>query len=861
VNRILLAALSVSLLAPRPVRSQERGANALGELIAGLGVSARVLVIGAHPDDEDTRLITWLQRGHHVDVAYLSLTRGDGGQNLIGNELGEALGVIRTQELLAARRVDGARQYFTRAYDFGFTKSAEEAYTHWPHDALLNDVVTVVRAFRPQIIVSVFSGTPADGHGQHQIAGLLAREVFDAAADSVKFPASKTQGLPAWAPLKFYQSTSFFGSASTLTYNAGEYSPLLGRSYAEIAGESRSQHKSQGFGVFQRKGYSPGSVRREKVRAGVAAPADPSQEKSIFDGVDTTLGRLGEALQTAESRAKVDSVRQSLAAIQRSYDSSNPAGIVNELARESRLVESLWVTARCTEARCARRLAREDAETSGWSALERSYDALTAATGLAVEANAERDLVALGDSVPVKVTVYNRGTVPITVTELSVARARSAKLPGAAIAPDSSHVFEMKVVGDSISRPWWLERGRDGDMFVEPPETQDEGTRDRPPTVTVRFDVAHAHAQTNVPIVYRFADPVRGEVHRPLAIAPAISLTLARTVELAPANSPINRALRVHLRYAGTAPRTATVRLTLPAGLTADSASRTVSFAKFGAASDLDFYLRGQLPAGRHTIKVVAESGGQTFAQGYVPIEYEHIQPQRMYRPSALEVQSVGVKLPPGLTVAYIPGVGDNVAPMLEQLGVPLTVLDPSTLATTDLSKFTTVVIGTRAYESSPALVASNRKLLDWARQGGTMVVQYGQFEMATPGIMPYPVTLSRPAARVTVETAPVKILAPDDPLLTSPNKIGPKDFEDWVQERALYMPSTFAPNYKPLLGMNDPGEPENDAAILVAPLGRGTYVYTTLSLFRQLPAGNPGAAKLFANLLGAHQPGEAARP
>src|SRR5919205_3848835 len=279
------------IAAPRSSIAQERGAAALGELVSGLGVSARVLVIGAHPDDEDTRLITFLARGRHVETAYLSLTRGDGGQNLIGNELGEALGVIRTEELLAARRIDGAHQYFTRAYDFGFSKSAEEAYTHWPHDSLLKDVVTVVRAFRPHVIAAVFSGTPADGHGQHQVAGILAREAFDAATDTVRLPRSATAGLGGWTPLKFYRSTSYRnGEGATLKYNSGEYSSLLGESYAEVAAESRSQHKSQGFGALRRKGYMAGSVRREASRVG--APADAAQERSIFDGIDTTWARI-----------------------------------------------------------------------------------------------------------------------------------------------------------------------------------------------------------------------------------------------------------------------------------------------------------------------------------------------------------------------------------------------------------------------------------------------------------------------------------------------------------------------------------------------------------------------------------------
>jgi hypothetical protein len=294
------------------------------------------------------------------------------------------------------------------------------------------------------------------------------------------------------------------------------------------------------------------------------------------------------------------------------------------------------------------------------------------------------------------------------------------------------------------------------------------------------------------------------------------------------------------------------VVLHLPAGLTADSAKRTVTLPSLGATRTVTFRVRGRVPAGTDTISAVATSGGAVFETGYIPIEYPHITPQKLYRRSDLRLEAVNVKLPARLNVAYIRGVGDNVAPMLAELGIPITLLDPAKLPATDLSRFTDIVVGTRAYASNPALVANNAKLLDYVRRGGTMVVQYGQYEMTRPGIMPYPITLARPASRVTVEQAPVRILNPESPVLTTPNRITQRDFEGWVQERSSYMPSTFDPHYTPVLSMHDPGEPPNDAAILIAPYGKGTYVYTTLALFRQLPAGVPGGARIFVNLLAA---------
>jgi hypothetical protein len=353
-------------------------------------------------------------------------------------------------------------------------------------------------------------------------------------------------------------------------------------------------------------------------------------------------------------------------------------------------------------------------------------------------------------------------------------------------------------------------------------------------------------------VVHLYADAVRGEVRRPLMVVPSLSVTLDRTVELARAGAPIERDVRLTLRSASTSESTATVSLELPSGLTADSAARTVSLPGNDSSVTIAFTVRGTLQSGEHEIAAVARGGGKSFNVGYVPIDYDHIRPRDMYRDASITIRAVDATLPPGLTVGYIQGVGDNVAPTLTELGITLTLLDPAKLASTDLSHYTTIVIGTRAYESHPELAANNSRLLRWVQQGGTMVVQYGQYEMARPGIMPYPVTLSRPATRVTEEDAPVRVLKPDSPLLTWPNRIGAADWKGWVQERSLYMPSTVDSRYTTLLQMNDPGEPPNDAAILVTPFGKGTYVYTTLSLFRQLPAGNPGGARLFVNLLGA---------
>jgi LmbE family N-acetylglucosaminyl deacetylase len=855
MKRFLVTALSAALLAaPRLLPAQERGAAALGELVNGLGTTARVLMIGAHPDDEDTHLITWLARGRHVHTAYLSLTRGDGGQNLIGNELGEALGAIRTEELLAARRVDGGEQYFTRAYDFGFSKSAEETYEHWPRAEVLADVITTVRAFRPHVIVAVFSGTPRDGHGHHQVSGMLAREAYEIAGDTVRFPTA--QFGPAWTPLKFYRAARFNPESGTQRMNVGEYSPLLGRSYAEIAAESRSQHRSQGFGSLQRKGVLFDHVRREASR--VNDEQDAATERSMFDGIDTTLARLRRPATDARLGALLDSIPAAIAAVRAVYQAEDPSPAVAPLARLTAL------TLRASTA-AGTRGAGGDADLSRSMAdlWRRAQDALLLAAGVAVEATAGRELVAQAtngdqsDSLRIVVSVYNRGRVPVTVNELRAQFAGGLRRVGVPLAPDSMYRDSLLVLPLTLTEQWWRAASfRSGDMFGNPVDGRSESVRAAAPDagavragVTLRIGDAVVTAM--VPVVYRVADPVRGEVQRPVAVVPGVNVRLDRAMEYARAGVALDRPLRVMLQSAYATPRTVRVELVLPKGITADSTGQTVTLPP-GVGGAVTFMLRGRPAVGSYMVQARVTAAADTFRWGYATVAYEHIAPQRLYYPAVTTIRAIEVTLPPRADIAYVQGVGDNVAPMLRQLGLPVTMLDPLSIANVDLARFTAVVVGPRAYEAQPALLANNARLLEYVRRGGTMVVQYGQYEMTQPGVMPYPVTLGRPAARVTLEAAPVRLLTPSARLLTVPNRITARDFEDWVQERATYMPATFDARYRPLLEMSDPDEPPQRGGLLVAPYGRGTYVYATLALFRQLPAGNPGAARLFVNLLGA---------
>ncbi|HEX8848311.1 MAG TPA: PIG-L family deacetylase [Gemmatimonadaceae bacterium] len=833
MRRSLIAALSLlALVAPRLLPGQERGATALRELTDGLSSTVRVLVIGAHPDDEDTQLITWLARGHRVETAYLSLTRGDGGQNLLGNELGEALGAIRTEELLAARRIDGAAQYFGRAYDFGFSKNADEAFAHWPHDTLLSDVLTVVRRFRPHVIVSVFSGTPRDGHGQHQVAGILAREAFDLADDTVRVPRSLTANARGWRVLKFYRSARFNLAEPTLTMDVGEYSPLLGESYGEIAAQSRSQHKSQAFGSLQRKGPIQDGVRLEATHI---AGFSGAGEKSLFDGIDTTWARLRSEDPVAVQR--ITELLPVARAAVRAEDYHAAARTLSELASIDRSPGG-----------------PPDRTASMLRLLHRATDAALLAAGVAIEATTEREQLTLGDDVTVNVTVYNRGVDTLHVRHLFVAASDLAGprdtemdpafVPQGPIAPGGTQTYRYPVRATSLTRPAWLASPRIGDMFATGAGEEPV----QPNRVILALNIGTDEGvYATAPIVYRYADPLRGEIQHPVAVVPPVSITLGTSAEYVRANAPVQRVLHAELRSGSAKDQTVRIEVAAPAGLRAAPIA-DVNLPAWGTAV-VDIELRGTLAPGAHPVRVTATANGQRYTTGYTRIDYPHINPRYLYRDAVTTLQAVDI-VAPKVSVAYIPGVGDNVAPTLAQLGVDLTVIDPAKLAGENLARFNTVVVGPRAYESSPALVAANGKLLDYVKQGGRLVAQYEQNIMTQPGIMPYPITLARPADRVTDESAPVRMIGGS--VLTSPNRISAQDFAGWVQERALYMPRTFDPHYGAALEMNDPGETPNRGAILVAPYGRGTYVYTTLSLFRQLPAGVPGAARLMLNILAA---------
>jgi len=493
--------------------------------------------------------------------------------------------------------------------------------------------------------------------------------------------------------------------------------------------------------------------------------------------------------------------------------------------------------------------------------LARAEQALVLAAGVAVEATAPRATLPVreavkknvNDSLPVTITMFNRGRTSVRfIGAQAYAREVPASDSGRMVAPDSAVSVERFAVSTNITMPWWRYNGRQGtDWFQTPIDSRDESQQEERSAATARalLQVGGTNLTLNVPIVNRFADPIKGDQQVPLAAVPGVMIGLENGTEYIRAGVPVERELRVYVQSAYPHDANVTVKLDVPKGLVADSAERKRTLIP-GVPMVVSFRLRGNVPPGKHELGASVIHEGTIAALGYYTVAYDHIQPQRMYGMSGMYLSAVNVKLPPRARVGYIPGAGDVGIEALRQLDVAVEKLEPSAIAGTDLSRFTAIVVGPRAYESSDVLVKQNPRLLNYANNGGTLVVQYGAQDMSRYPVTPYPLQWTRPAARVTLETAPVNVLKPTSPLLTTPNKIGDDDWKSWVQERATYMPSTIDSHYTPLLSMNDPEEPENKGALLVTPLGKGQYVYVTLALFRQLPAGVPGAARILLNLV-----------
>ena len=793
------------------------GVAALATTLRQLGSNKRVLMVGAHPDDEDTQLLVLLSRGFGAQVAYLSLTRGEGGQNLIGPELGPELGIIRTEELLAARELDGARQFFTRAYDFGYSKTIDETFRFWPRDSLLKDVVDVIRRFRPQIIIAVFSGTPADGHGHHQASAILARQAFDLLRDST------------WGPQKFYRSTRGDASATTLTLPVGTLDPVLGQSYYQVAAASRSRHRSQDMGALQRPGPATSGVALLASKTSSSSGSNGNRESSLFAGIDTTVSAAGYA-------ALIDSARAALTPWR-------PAATLPYLIRALR---SLGGGAADAEQR---------------TVLER---AIAIAAGVSIDGTADDGIVTPGERLQVEVNVWNAGDSTVRVDSVAIAAPSGwslerLELGTPTVAPGTllARRFVLTVARDAErTQPYFLRRplvNRGGlyDWSATPAEVRGLPFEPPPVIARVRLTIAGEQVTLTREVVYRYRDQALGEIRRPIFVTRDVDVAVAPEELLWPIDAASREPRHVTItatnRSRGAAVASA-VRVTVPAGwppvpaeslaFTREDESKSVVVSVAPPTAEV-------LKPGSYALR--AGSGWLEI------IDYPHIRPRALTRPSVTQIRAARVALP-GLTrVGYVRGAADRVPEALLAVGLPLELIGPDSLARGDLSRYDALVIGSRAYETEPALVANNGRLLEYGRNGGLIIVQYQQYPFIDGGFAPYPLTIARPHDRVTDENAPVTPLDPANPVFHYPNDLGPDDWRGWVQERGLYFPRTWDTTYVPALETHDPWPPaaELKGGLLIAPLGRGTYVYTGLSFFRQLPAGVPGAYRLFVNLLG----------
>ena len=858
--RLLLA---LSLCVPASAAAQgavdpNHGVVAVAQQLRGLGSVKRVLVIGAHPDDEDTSLLALLVRGLGADAAYLSLNRGEGGQNLIGPELGVGLGVVRTEELLAARRLDGAEQFFSRAYDFGYSKSVEETFRFWPRDSLLADVVDVVRRFRPQVIVSTFSGTPRDGHGQHQVAGILAREAFDIAGDPGRFPGQLAGGLGPWTPLKFYRSTRFDMDATTLTVETGRLDPLFGRSYHQIAMASRSQHRSQDMGRIESLG--PRSTHLQLLDSRVAIGSSGT-ETCLFDGVDTTLaGLLGEIPKGSIRDALAGGLHEYLIRVDRArhlLGSGSSAAVVSALS----------------DALISFRGVRELADSAGPRAGELRFAleqderklevALGEAAGVIVEAFSDDDLLVPGQNVEVDVQIWNGGDSEVGLDEL-VLRAP----PGWAIEPSggqagklppgtlTSHRFALAVPEDAeFTKPYFLRTSVGSGVYHWP---IDGPARTRPfdaPLIDAHavLSIAGSSVERVAAAVYRFADQAIGEIRRPLYVVPAVSVEIVPRTAVWPLGE--DEGLTFSVGLSGEAPDgvEGVAFLEVPSGWTVTPSQALFELPAPGRATAVDFRVMSgsSAEAGRFEIRAVAETTDERrFDVGYSIVDYPHTQRRVLFEDAAARIEAIDLAIERDLRIGYVPGAGDAVSEAIAALGISVDVLDDRAVGAGDLAAYDAIVVGIRAYEANPVLVANNDRLMKWVHGGGTLIVQYQQYSYFNGDYAAYPLSARRPHDRVSDESAPVTILVPEHPVFNHPNRIAPRDFDGWVQERGLYFAGEWDERYEVLLETADPGETAKRGGLLVARYGDGLYVYTGLSLFRQLPAGVPGAYRLLANLM-----------
>ncbi|ULQ53116.1 PIG-L family deacetylase [Flavihumibacter fluvii] len=794
-----------------------------------LKVLGSVLYVAAHPDDENTRLLAYLSKERKLRTGYLSITRGDGGQNLIGDEQGISLGLIRTQELLAARRVDGAEQFFSRAYDFGFSKSTEEALRIWKKDKILSDVVWVIRKFRPDVIITRFPPDNRAGHGHHSASAALAIEAFKAAADPKQYPEQLAFVQP-WQAKRILWNTFNFGGLNTQNDNqykidVGVFNPLLGKGYGELAAESRSQHKSQGFGVPRQRGSS-----YEYFAATDGAPI----QNDLMDGITTDWNRVGAA-----------KLNQSIDSILTGYSMMSP----------SRIVPSLFQL---------RATITETISDDYWrdQKLKEINQLIKASLGLYFEAVANQQVAVTGDSLQVNFNLVNRSTLPITDVRINFRDSSFQLTPDTKLNQVYSNTYKHLVKDNFMAdQPYWLREQMDTGSFNVNTIALIGYAENPAKDVNISFKVGAYTFTDDYPLLYKFTDPVKGEIYQPVFTVPPIIVGALPTVLL-------NNLQPRHPQD---------LQLTYKSYAQLDTVKGSLRFELVGGSGHNEKTLTYLLPRPKNTMQTVSLSFDSLFAKekptqiypwvqvpaagkttGYNNamklIQYDHIPTVHYFLPNSIRVINEEIKVV-GKMIGYIPGSGDGVMDALKQMGFTVEVLDDAALSSSNLSRFDAIITGVRAYNIKESLNNHYEKLMDYIAKGGNMIVQYNTSNQIGPvksKIGPYPFTISR--TRITDEKAIVTIKDQANALLNYPNKITGKDFDGWIQERSIYHASNWDSRYKTIFTMNDPGESPDEGSLIMAKYGKGYFVYTGLVFFRELPAGIPGAYRLLANLIALNQ-------
>ncbi|WP_324671725.1 PIG-L family deacetylase [Hymenobacter sp. GOD-10R] len=824
-----------------------------------LNVLGSVLYIAAHPDDENTRLIAYMANGRLLETGYLACTRGDGGQNLIGPEIREQLGVIRTQELLAARRTDGGRQFFTRANDFGFSKTAEETFTIWDKEQVLADMVWVIRQRRPDVLITRFPPDARAGHGHHTASAILAAEAFDAAGDPKRFP-EQLKYVQAWQPKRLLWNTgSFFvkpGESMTgyLSLDAGGYNAFLGQSYGEIAATSRSNHKSQGFGSAATRGEALEYFQPVK---GEKAAKDP------FEGVDMTWNRVPGGVAVGKL---IDDVIKK-------YDPANPSASVAGLVKVRAALSNLPAL---RAAKQGDKNAQQRPEYFWLLTKEQQTEQLIqACLGLYLEATATTATVAPGQTATITVEAINQSASSVAVRQVWAEGFSQA-------APETKELKQGQTLrltlqlplstNSPVSQPYWLvEPGTVGMYAVPAKLALDQadstartggsskqwltinrqnliGRPESPASIGVTLEVVTQGISTyyTVPVQYKHTDPVQGELYQPLTVVPTVAVNIGGKAYVFSENQP--KTVPVTVR-AGRDGVRGTLALALPAGWKSEPASASFDLGTKDQERTIQFQVQptgSQESAGQ--LRAVATVDGQQYSRGIQTIAYNHIPTQTLFPEAVAPLVKVDLKRK-GQQIGYLMGAGDEVPDALRQVGYTVTLLKETDITPENLRRFDAVLLGVRAYNVLDRLKVLQPILLDYVKDGGNLVVEYVVNRgTVMPQIGPYPFTLS--TDRVTVENAPVTFLKPQHPLLNAPNKISAKDFEGWVQEQGLYYPSQWDEKYQTIISSHDPNEKPKESAILVADYGKGHYIYTGLSFFRELPAGVPGAYRLLTNMI-----------